>query len=98
MQCDTGAPFASASGAVALNELIIFLYLSYYDIITVFTILLYYYYVIILLKLYICLDYSGNRTSAHPVVKVCSADSPAMRRFMIGAVSSVQLLAELSFH
>ena len=59
-----------------------------------FTILLYYYIVI----LYICLDYSGNLTSAHPVVKVCAADSPAILRFMIGAVSFVQLLAELSFH
>ena len=92
MQCDAGAPFASASGAVALNELIIFFCLYYYDIITI---LLYYCYIIIL---YICLDYSGNLTSAHPVVKVCVADSPAILRFMIGAVSSVQLLAELSFH
>ena len=59
------------------------------------TILLLYYYIVIL---YICLDYSGNLTSAHPVVKVCAADSPAILRFMIGAVSFVQLLAELSFH
>ena len=89
MQRDAGAPFASASGAVALNELFIF---SAYITILLLLYLLYCYIV--------CLpfDYCGNLTTAHPVVKVCAADSPAILRFMIGAVSFVQLLAELSFH
>ena len=47
--------------------------------------------------LYLPFDYCGNLTTAHPVVKECAADSQAILRFMIGAVSFVQLLAELSF-
>ena len=65
-----------------------------------------FYLITIILLLYllycyiVCLpfDYCGNVTTAHPVVKVCAADSQAILRFMIGAVSLVQLLAELSFH
>ena len=59
--------------------------------------------IILLLYLLYCyivccpFDYCGNLTTAHPVVKVCAADSQAILCFMIGVVSFVQLLAELSF-
>ena len=56
---------------VALNEL--FIFSAYITII----LLLY----IILLHCMVAFDYCGNPTTAHPVVKVCAADSPAILRW-----------------
>ena len=48
----------------------------------------------------VCLpfDYCGNLTTAHPVVKVCAADSQAIPSLYDLSVSLVQLRAKLSFH
>ena len=48
----------------------------------------------------VCLpfDYCGNLTTAHPVVKVCAADSLAIPSLYDLSVSLVRVPAELSFH
>ena len=45
---------------------------------------------------YLPFDYCGNLTTAHPVVKVCAADSQAIPSLYDLSVSLVNVLAELS--
>ena len=41
-------------------------------------------------------DYCGNRTTAHPVVKVCTADSQAIPSLRDLSGSLIKLVSELS--
>ena len=63
--------------------------------------LFYNYYIIVMffvLLLHVCLpfDYYDNLTTAHPVVKVCAADSQAIPSLYDLSGSLVKVLAELS--
>ena len=54
-------------------------------------------YIIIYLLVYVLpFDYCGNLITAHPVVKVCAADSPAIPSLHDLSGSLVKLVPELS--
>ena len=53
-------------------------------------------YTLYLLVYVLPFDYCGNLTTAHPVVKVCTADSPAIPSLHDLSGSLVKLVSELS--